>query len=202
MIRINLLGQKPPRPARRAVAAGVGATLILLLASVVVAFGVLWYIHRDKDNQLQETLKKEELLKRERAELQNLERQLIQFQTEKDTLQRQIDVIKALDRNRTGGQELLTSLAGTVIRTDGLWLTGLSRKGNSLTLEGTAGSVKAVADFITQLRRSGYFDRVEIKEAKQDERNTAVAIFLFSLTADFTLPTGPSGSGAGTAPRS
>ena len=30
---------------------------------------------------------------------------------------------------------------------------------------GTAGSINAVANFITQLKHSGYFDQVEIKES-------------------------------------
>ncbi|HEX3377569.1 MAG TPA: hypothetical protein VHS29_11955, partial [Candidatus Acidoferrales bacterium] len=41
---------------------------------------------------------------------------------------------------------------------------------------------------ITQLRRSGYFQSVEIKESHQDESNKAVQIFLFSLSAEFGLP--------------
>lgn len=193
MIRINLLGQRPPKPARAAVPAGMAGTLILLVASLAVASVVLFYVWKDTDTKVQEQLKKERALQTEKKELEDLRRQVMQFEMERDIRQQRINVIKALDRNRTGGQELLEALSGTVIRTEGLWLTGLSRKGNSLTLEGTAGSIRSVANFITQLRRSGYFDRVEIKEARQDERNTAVALFLFSLTADFTLPTAQGG---------
>ena len=35
---------------------------------------------------------------------------------------------------------------------------------------GTAGSINAVANFITQLKHSGYFDQVEIKESAQDDQ--------------------------------
>jgi Tfp pilus assembly protein PilN len=200
MIRINLLGQRPPKAPRRPVSAGMGGTLILLLASLLVAGGVLFYIWKDYDSKLDAELTRESNLKREKAELDGIRLQVLQFENERAVMQRQIDVIKQLDRNRTGGQELLDSLAGTVIRTEGLWLTGLGRKANSLTIDGTAGSIRSVANFITQLKRSGYFDRVEIKEARQDERSTAVPLFLFSLTADFTLPA-PAGQ-AGTGPKS
>jgi Tfp pilus assembly protein PilN len=45
-----------------------------------------------------------------------------------------------------------------------------------------------VANFITALKRSGYFQKVEIKESKQDERNTAVQTYTFEISAEITLP--------------
>ena len=36
-------------------------------------------------------------------------------------------------------------------------------------IDGEAGSINAVANFITQLKRSGYFDKVEIKNAKEND---------------------------------
>jgi Tfp pilus assembly protein PilN len=68
-----------------------------------------------------------------------------------------------------------------VSRTDTLWLTSVDRKGNALTINGSAGSINAVANYITQLKRSGYFQQVEIKESHQDDSNKAVQIFLFTL---------------------
>ena len=79
-------------------------------------------------------------------------------------------------------------MANTVTRTDTLWLTSLTRTGNNLTILGTAGSINAVANFITQLKHSGYFDQIEIKESTQDTKNVAVQTFTFTLTAQFALP--------------
>ena len=45
-----------------------------------------------------------------------------------------------------------------------------------------------MANFITQLKHSGYFDQVEIKESTQDTKNSAVQTFTFTLTAQFALP--------------
>ena len=58
-------------------------------------------------------------------------------------------------------------------RTDTLWLTSLDRNGDALTIQGTAGSINAVANFITELKTSGYFDQVEIKESTQDPKTVA-----------------------------
>jgi Tfp pilus assembly protein PilN len=62
------------------------------------------------------------------------------------------------------------------------------RKGNVLSMEGSSASINAVANFITALKRSGYFQKVEIKESKQDEKNTAVQSFLFQISAEIAPP--------------
>jgi hypothetical protein len=45
-----------------------------------------------------------------------------------------------------------------------------------------------VANFITQLKRSGAFGKVEIKEAKENDINPATAVFNFIMTAEFVQP--------------
>ena len=75
-------------------------------------------------------------------------------------------------------------LASTVSRTENLWLTTMTRKGNTLSMEGSSASINAVANFITAMKRSGYFQKVEIKESKQDEKNPAIQTFTFQMTAE------------------
>jgi Tfp pilus assembly protein PilN len=124
----------------------------------------------------------------EKARLEQLKVQVDNYEKQRAILQTRIGVIEGLQRNRTGGQELLEAIANTVSRTDTLWLTSVDRKGDDLTINGQAGSINAVANYITQLRRSGYFKTVEIKESHQDDTNKTVQIFIFSLTAQFGLP--------------
>lgn len=200
MIRINLLGQVRPKARRAAVPTGATLPVVLLVVSLVLAGAFIWWRMNDVQRRIGEqetrisnlTVRKQALLEVKR-EVEELERQ-------KPILEQRKAVIDELRRNRTGGQELLEAVAGTVIRTEGLWLTSMTRRSTSLTLDGTAGSVNAVANFITQLKRSGYFDKVEIKEARQDDRNTAITTFLFSLTADFVLPASKTATPPGPAP--
>ena len=72
----------------------------------------------------------------EKARLEQLKTQVDEFERQKGVLQQRINVIEQLQRNRTGGQELLDALANTVTRTDTLWLTSLDRKGDGLTIHG------------------------------------------------------------------
>jgi Tfp pilus assembly protein PilN len=113
------------------------------------------------------------------------------FETQKAVLEQRINVIETLQKNRTGGQELLETVANTVVRVDALWLTSIERKGDSLDIAGEAGSINAVANFITQLRRSGYFDKIEIKEAKEDDILKSVQTYNFTMTANISQSSVP-----------
>jgi Tfp pilus assembly protein PilN len=64
----------------------------------------------------------------------------------------------------------------------------MTRKGNSLAMDGASASINAVANFITALKRSGYFQKVEILESKQDDKNQAVQTFVFQITAEIAPP--------------
>ena len=67
----------------------------------------------------------------------------------------------------------------------------LTKTGNTLTLDGEASSVNAVANFITQMKRSGYFDKIEIKEAKENDLEKAVQTFAFTMSAEIAVQAPP-----------
>ena len=194
MIRINLLGRTRPKAARTSVPLEATLQYVLLLIAVAASLGILYghYLLMDRENK--QVLAHIQKQMGEKARLEQLKQQVDTFEKQKVVLQQRISVIEELQRNRTGGEELLNALANTVGRTDTLWLTSIDRKGTTLTINGAAGSLNAVANYITQLKRSGYFQQVEIKESHQDESNKVVQIYLFSLTAEFGLP--PSGAAA------
>jgi Tfp pilus assembly protein PilN len=87
-----------------------------------------------------------------------------------------------LQRNRTGAQDMLQMVANTVVRIDSLWLTSLDRKGDALVLQGNAASITAVANFITELKKSGYFDQVEIKNTKENDLLPGVETYSFEMS--------------------
>jgi Tfp pilus assembly protein PilN len=89
-------------------------------------------------------------------------------------------------------------VANTVSRTENLWLTDMTRKGSALSMEGSSASINSVANFITALKRSGYFQKVEFKETKQDDKNVAVQSFTFQISAEITPPPAPQARPANT----
>lgn len=188
MIRINLLGQARPKAARKAVPLGTALPAVLLIAGLIFGVAILsfYYLTLQKDlAQAQDRIKQ---LRAQKTDLEQIKAQVDSFEKQKQDLQKKIGVIEQLQRDRTGGQELLDTVASTVSRTENLWLNSMTKKGNALVINGTASSVNSVANFITQLKRSGYFQKVEIKTAKQNEQAKTVDTFAFELNAEIVPP--------------
>ncbi|HWW51197.1 MAG TPA: PilN domain-containing protein [Verrucomicrobiae bacterium] len=183
MIRINLLGQARPRAAKKAVPLEATVQVVFALVALLVAAAILGITYYQQRSELERTNAKIASLRAEKASLQQIKQEVDRFESQKGVLQQRIDVIEALQRNRSGGQELLQMVADTVVRADSVWLTAFDRTGNSLNMEGEAASIDAVANFITQLKRSGYFDNVEIKQAIENDILPSVETYAFSMTA-------------------
>ena len=191
MIRINLLGQIRPKASRRpTMAVDTGGAMPVAFIGVGVAVGllVLGFFYYTWERQLTEENNKIKTLQAQKTELEQTKQQVEAFEKQKVVLQQRVNTIEQLQRDRTGGQELLDMVANTVSRTENLWLTQMTRKGSSLSMDGSSASINAVANFITALKRSGYFQKVEILESKQDDKSQAVQTFTFQITAEIAPP--------------
>jgi Tfp pilus assembly protein PilN len=187
MIRINLLGiKKEVKKKGGAPAVSLeGAKLTgFALAFIGLGLAVLgfhyWQIQKD-DTRLKEELR---VAQSEKSRLAAVKAQYEQFEAGKRNLQRQIDIIEGLKRQQTGPVELLGQLANTVQITKTMWLTRYDNTGQRVILEGVSISVVTVADFIRNLRNSGAFQSVEIRETSQDERALEVPQFTFEIHAE------------------
>src|SRR5271155_5729185 len=188
MIRINLLGQVRPKASRRPVDTGAALPVLFIGAGLVLGFLVLGFLYYSWQQQLNAENSKIKTLQAQKTDLESIKQQVEAFDKQKQVLQQRVTTIEQLQRDRTGGQDLLDMVANTVSRTENLWLTTMTRKGTNLSIEGASASVNAVANFITALKRSGYFQKVEIKETKQDDTPPTVQTFVFQLSAEITPP--------------
>src|ERR1700720_2615209 len=188
MIRINLLGQTRPRAARRSVDTGAALPLVFVGAGAALGVLALFLLYLSWQKQLNDENTRIKQLQAQKADLEQIKHQVDTFEAQKKVLTQRVQTIEQLQRDRTGGQELLDEVASTVSRTENLWLIDMTRKGNSLSINGASASVNSVANFITALKRSGYFQKVEIKETKQDEKTTGIQTFLFQMTAEISPP--------------
>ena len=169
---------------------------VFIGAGVVLGGLVLGYIYFSWQSQLNQENNRIKQLTAQKTELQQIKQQVETFDKQKAILQVRVDTIEKLQRDRTGGQELLDMVANTVSRTENLWLTNMARKGNTLAIEGSSASINSVANFITAMKRSGYFQKVEIDETKQTD-NKNVETFTFKLNAEINS-TGPQAKPAST----
>jgi len=167
---------------------GAALPVVFIGAGLVLGALVLGFFYYTWQKQLNEENARIKVLTAQKADLEQTKMQVEAFEKQKVVLQQRVATIEQLQRDRTGGQELLDMVANTVSRTENLWLTEMTRKGNTLAIEGSSASINSVANFITALKRSGYFQKVEIKESKQDEKNLAVQTFLFQISAEITPP--------------
>lgn len=195
MIRINLLGGR--KEVARAPAVSVeGAKLTVLLVIVLaVAVGVLVVDYMRISSQKAQLEERDRIAQADKARLEGVKKQHDQFLQHKQTLEQRIDIIEELQNKKTGPVRLLNTVVNTVGLSEHLWLTSFSSKDDRVSMNGVADSVNTVADFITNLKRSGRFKSVEIRESYQEDRVKDFPTFVFSLNADLAPLTTPSAGG-------
>ena len=190
MIRINLSGAARPKKGKRAAAAapefaGEGPSPVVFLLIGVVLLAILnggpWYYLSGQAAALD---KKMETANKEYQALQATKARVDQKQKLADTFQRQKDVIDKLRKEQAGPVELLTTIGDTVNSTDAVWLATMKDDGTNINLEGVAFSPHAVANLMANLKRTGYFKSVELKEAIQDETVKDMQNFIFTITCE------------------
>jgi len=193
MIRINLLGvpKKTTRGGRRAstvaVSGGGGegsSTVVLGLifaGALVVLIGVaqMW-VQREHDT-LEKNLQKAVL---ENQRLADVKAKYEASKKKADMYERRVRVIDELKSAQSGPVNLLNLVADTVNSTDAVWLETMTNDGKTLNFTGMALSPNSVADLMANLRKTGAFRTVEIKETTQDNAMKEVQAFKFELICE------------------
>lgn len=195
MIRINLLGIPRPKKGKRggggaAMAAmsgtpgeGPSAAIFLILGFVVGlgAFGFLYYKADSEGKALQTRLVK---ANEDGRKLADVKVKYEQRQKEAAAFEKRVKVIDQLRAEQSGPVNLLNTIGTTVNNTDAVWLTQMQEAGNNINIDGMALSTQAVANLMTNLKRSGYFKNVEIKETAQDPSQKEMTAFTFTLICE------------------
>jgi Tfp pilus assembly protein PilN len=191
MIRINLLGV-PKKTARgrratsmAATGGGEGSSTVVLALVFVGALAVLIglaqvWVTRDHDR-----LEKD--LQRAILENQRLGEVKAKYEASKrksDLYERRVRVIDELKAAQAGPVNLLNLVADTINSTDAVWLDTMTSDGKTLNFTGMALSPNAVADLMANLRKTGAFKTVEIKETLQDAAVKEVQAFKFELNCE------------------
>ena len=161
MIRINLL---PFRAARKKENIRRQVSYYLLsVVLVVAAIGWITFMHlnpalskvKKEKQEVEEDLKTyQEDIKRANT----LEKKIAE-------IKKKLDVIKDLEKKKTGPVFLLDQIAMAVPR-DKLWLTSFVERKGKLTLSGTAMDNETVALFMTSLEKADLITAVDLKSTK------------------------------------
>ena len=197
MIRINLSSLAPTKTkrgggAKRAPAVmpsvsipgeGPSSVVMILVFLIVVLGGIVgsWWYENQKTTQLQADLQKAV------AENQRLSEVKARYEAQKkksDSFERRLKVIDELKEAQKGPAEILNLVADTVNKTDAVWLDSMTNDGKSVDFVGMALSADAVADLMANLRKTGKFKSVEIKETSQDPQVKEIQAFKFELICE------------------
>lgn len=193
MIRINLSGAPRQKKGKRGGGGGgvpslpgEGPNILMLLAAAVVV-GLLGFYFALYKPVLAESDKIDEGIKNENAaiaKLADVDKKFDQRQKEKDAFEKRVKVIDQLRADQAGPVNLLNTIGDTVNSTDAVWLNNMAEQGNNVNIDGVALSTNAIANLITNLKRSGYFKNVEIKDALQDNNVKDFQSFTFTLSCE------------------
>jgi len=189
MIRINLLSIPKSKRGKRTVSApavsGSGPNLMIVALVVVIltAGGNLgwWYKLNHEGQRIAKDMAKAD---KENRELLQVKTRVEQKNKQAEAYQRRVDVIDRLRAAQSGPKELLAMIGDTVNATDAVWLNKMNDEGPNINIEGTALSIDAVANLMSNLKRTGYFKNVEMKESYQDESVHNMQAFVFTLVCE------------------
>lgn len=197
MIRINLSSLAPTKAkrgggAKRAPAAmpsvsipGEGPSSVVMILVFLIAVlggvgGTYWWAN-------QRTVKLQADLQKAIAENQRLAEVKARYEAQKkksDSFERRLKVIDELKEAQKGPADMLNLVADTVNKTDAVWLDSMTNDGKSVDFVGVALSADAVADLMANLKKTGKFKSVEIKETSQDAQVKELQAFKFELVCE------------------
>ena len=194
MIRINLLGTPRQKKGKRGGAAPVSIpsdgppmmVVLLIVGLLTVGGNYLYYRSLNaKQAKLQADLTAADA---QIKTLSAVKAAYLEKQKQHEALKARFDVIDQLRANQAGPVTLLSTISTTVNQSDAVWLNSMHDDGPSITLEGMALSNVSLANLMENLRKTGYFKTVEVKETVQEDAAKELQTFSFTLICEKQKP--------------
>ena len=185
MIRINLLSEGKRPTAVRKARAGGGLTgredfaTILMLA--VIALGILaaagWWWQTKGD--LEEKRAEVAAAQQERDRLQEVIAEVERFKAKKAELNHKIEVINQLKANQRGPVRVMDHVSNALPEL--LWIDQMTMRPDTITLQGRAFNLPAVANFIESLEAVP-----EFREPERPRFTRQGQVFRYEFTFPYT----------------
>jgi len=102
-----------------------------------------------------------------------------------DSFKHRMDVIKQLRDHRTASPDFLKDVSANREDSSAVWLKSIRDEGESIAIEGMAITPNAVSEIIYDLKSTGYFRNIEIKETYRDDSKNKTHSFEFELICEF-----------------
>jgi type IV pilus assembly protein PilN len=190
MIRINLLASE-----RRAVKAVVSRGMeagqkmmvlgSLILVLTLAALGWRYWALGQQAAQLEEDIA---AAQREEARLQEILRQVNEFEARKVLLEARLALIDELRKGQNAPVHMIDQMSRAL--PDMTWLTNVTQSGYTLTIQGRCLTLTSLSDYIGNLEGSRYFIRpVEIVESAvvPGDGKTTPDLIAFTIRGTFQM---------------
>lgn len=185
MIKINLVAEAPTKAARTkrersefSLGARQGDVLLLaVLAVALLGIGTRWLLLKNERDHLREVEREKRV---QRDELQPYIQKVQELEAKRDQLRHKISVINNLKQNQRGPVRIMDEVSRAL--PDLVWLTKMTMKGDNLTISGVAMDETAVANYISNLDSSPFFQEPTLKRMARGKEDS----FSFILECSFT----------------
>jgi Tfp pilus assembly protein PilN len=172
MIKVNLLREHTPRVRKITVKPTVSRLGLFLLAILILAVGGVGFWWYSLSQEITVLTNDRDRLRIENARLQQLKKQINEYEKMKQLRQSRIEVIEKLKEFQTGPVLLLNHVIHSIPANANLWLTAMDQKGDRVQIVGFAQRSEAIPDFMSSLAASGYFESVDL-ELIEEQKDAA-----------------------------
>ncbi len=178
MIRINLI----PAPERKEIR-GLGE-IFLGLFVIIALFVVIIALNIIQNNRIEDVNSGIAKAEKRVKELEAVKKKVDDFKAKNNELNRRIEIINVLERNRTGPLYVMDALADAI--PNKAWIDEFAEKGQTAKLTGVADNEFTVADFMQALQDSPYFVGVDLGVIKKTEiRRQNLRSFIINSRLDY-----------------
>jgi len=183
MIKINLLPYRAERKKQQI----IDHIIVICIACIPVVIGIIisYAVISFKTNNISdEIIKTAEDIKRQQATVEKIK----SFKATKDALLKKLDIIKNLQKNKSGPVHIMDQLS--VNLPGRLWLISLKQSGMELKIEGIAFDNQSISKYMINLEKSPYFKSVDLEkistEEKKGSRETGFKHFSLKCSITYT----------------
>ena len=195
MIRINLLGVPRQKKGKRGGGSSMAmpsmggggegpSAIVMLVVGAVVGLLLFGFFYRQASAASAKLAADIDAANKEGVRLSGVKVKYELRKKEYEASEKRVKIIDQLRADQAGPVNLLNTIGNSVNNTDAVWLVNMNESGSSIAIDGMALSTQAVANLMTNLKRSGYFKTVEIKETIQDPSFKQAQAFTFTLNCE------------------
>lgn len=183
MIRINLL---PFRAARKKENVRRQVSVFLLtfvLVTILAVIAHVWFNNRI--NGLNERIAS---TKAQVAKYNKINEEIAEIKKKLAVLDKKIEVIQTLDRNRKAPVRLMDSMTQLLVA-NRMWFARMDYKDDAIKLDGIALDNQTVADFMTRVQEFPDYQEVKLASIKQEQfKNKDLNLKRFGVTFKKAAP--------------